>query len=71
VKLVEGISPRYLPSVRDISGDLFISGDLVSALTSVRGGDFKVSGFCYPAHTVDLNYDCSLVRQLYSGLLVG
>jgi len=45
VKSVEGISPRYLPSIRDISGDLFVSGDLVSAFTSVRGGAFKVSGF--------------------------
>jgi hypothetical protein len=45
VKLVEGISPGYSPSVRDISVDLFIFGDLSSAHTSMRGGDFKVSGF--------------------------
>ena len=42
--MVEEIFPRYLLSVRDISGDLFVSGDLVSALTSVRGDAFKVSG---------------------------
>jgi hypothetical protein len=45
VRLVEGISPRYLLSVIDISRDLFIYGDLASALTSMRGGAFKVSGF--------------------------
>jgi hypothetical protein len=39
VRSVEGISPRYLLSVR------YIYGDLSSALTSMRGGDFKVSGF--------------------------
>ena len=43
--MVEEISPRYLLSVIDISGDLFVSEDIVSALTSVRGGAFKVSGF--------------------------
>jgi hypothetical protein len=45
MKLVEGINPRYLPSVRDISVDLFIFGDLASAHTSLRGGTFKVLGF--------------------------
>ena len=45
MKLVEGISPRYLLSVRDISGDLFIFGDLASAFTSVRDDAFKVSSF--------------------------
>jgi hypothetical protein len=45
VRLVEGISPRYILSVRYISGDLFIYGDLASILTSVRGGAFKVLGF--------------------------
>jgi hypothetical protein len=43
--LVEGISPRYLLSVRYISGDLFVYVDLASALTSMRGGAFKVLGF--------------------------
>ena len=45
MKLVEGITPGYSPSVRDISVDLFIFGDLASTHTSVRGGAFKVSGF--------------------------
>jgi hypothetical protein len=45
MKSVEGISPRYLPSVIDISRDLFVSGDLASAIISVRGGAFKVLGF--------------------------
>jgi hypothetical protein len=45
VNSVEGISPLYLLSVIDISGDLFISGDLASAFTSVRGGSFKILGF--------------------------
>jgi hypothetical protein len=42
---VEGISPRYLLSIEYIYVDLFIYGDLSSALTSVRGGAFKVSSF--------------------------
>ena len=45
MKSVEGISPRYLPSVKDISRDLFIYGDLASTFNSVRGGAFQVSGF--------------------------
>ena len=45
MRSVEGISPQYLLSVRDISRDLFVSGDLASALTSVRGSAFKLSGF--------------------------
>jgi hypothetical protein len=45
VKLVEGITPRYSPNIRDIYVDLFIFGDLASAHTSSRGGTFKVSGF--------------------------
>jgi hypothetical protein len=38
VRLVEGISPRYLLSVRDISRDLFVYGNHASALTFMRGG---------------------------------
>jgi hypothetical protein len=45
MKLVEGITPGYPPSVRDISVDLFVFGDLGSTHTSMRGGDFKVLGF--------------------------
>jgi hypothetical protein len=45
MRLVEGISPRYLLSVRDICGDLFVSRDLSSDFTSVRGDTFKVLGF--------------------------
>jgi hypothetical protein len=51
VKLVEGISPQYLPSIKDIYGDLFvsrdlfISKDLASAFTSMKGDAFKVSSF--------------------------
>jgi hypothetical protein len=45
MKLFEGITPRYLPSVKDISVDLFVFGDLASTHTYVRGGAFKVSGF--------------------------
>jgi hypothetical protein len=45
MKLVEGITPGYSPSIRDISMDLFVFGDLASAHTSMRGGAFKVSGF--------------------------
>jgi hypothetical protein len=45
VKLVEGISPQYLLSIRDISGDLFMYGGLASTFTSVRGDAFKISGF--------------------------
>jgi hypothetical protein len=45
VKLVEGITPGYSPSVRDIFVDLFIFEDLDSTHTSVRGGAFKVLGF--------------------------
>jgi hypothetical protein len=45
VKLVEGITLGYSPSVIDISVDLFVFGDLASSHTSVRGSDFKVSGF--------------------------
>jgi hypothetical protein len=45
VKLVEGITPRYSRSVRDISVDLFVFGDLASAHTSMRGDTFKVLGF--------------------------
>jgi hypothetical protein len=45
MKLVEGITPGYSLSVRDISVDLFVFGDLASAHTSLRGGTFKVSGF--------------------------
>jgi hypothetical protein len=45
VKFVEGITPGNSPSVRDISVDLFIFGDLASIHTSMRGGTFKVSGF--------------------------
>ena len=43
MKLVEGITPGYSPSVKDIFVDLFVFGDLASAHTSVRGGTFKVS----------------------------
>ena len=45
MKLVEGINLGSSHSVRDISVDLFVFGDLASAHTSVRGGAFKVSGF--------------------------
>jgi hypothetical protein len=45
VRLVERISPQYLLSVRYISRDLFVYGDLASTFTSVRGGAFEVSGF--------------------------
>jgi hypothetical protein len=43
VRSVEGISPRYLLSIKDISGDLFVDGDLASA--SEIGGAFKVTKF--------------------------
>jgi hypothetical protein len=45
VNLVEGISPGYSPSIRNVSVDLFIFGDLASAHTSMRGDAFKVSSF--------------------------
>jgi hypothetical protein len=45
MKLVEGITPGYSPSVRYISVDLFIFGDLASIYTSMRGGAFQVLGF--------------------------
>jgi hypothetical protein len=45
MRLVEGISPQFLLSIRYISGDLFVYGDLTSAFTSMRGGAFEVSGF--------------------------
>jgi hypothetical protein len=45
VKLVEGITPGYFPSVRDIFVDLFIFGDIASTHTSVRGDAFKVLAF--------------------------
>jgi hypothetical protein len=45
VKLVEGISPQYLLSIRDISGDLFVYVDLASTFTSMRGSAFEISGF--------------------------
>ena len=45
MKLVEGITPRYPHSIKNISVDLLVFGDLASAHTSVRGGDFKVYGF--------------------------
>jgi hypothetical protein len=45
VKLIKGITPGYSPSVKDIFVDLFVSGDISSTHTSVRGGDFKVLGF--------------------------
>jgi hypothetical protein len=45
VKLVEGISPQYLLSVRDIFGDLFVYGGLASTFTFVRGDAFDISGF--------------------------
>jgi hypothetical protein len=45
VKLVEGITRGYSPSVGDISVDLFVFGDLASIHTSVRGGTSKDSGF--------------------------
>jgi hypothetical protein len=35
----------YSLSVSDISMDLFVFGDLASIHTSVRGCNFKVSGF--------------------------
>jgi hypothetical protein len=45
VKLVEGITPGYSPSVRYTYVDLFVFGDLASIHTSMRGGAFKVSVF--------------------------
>jgi hypothetical protein len=45
MKLVEGITPGYSPSIRDIFVDLFVFGDLASTHISMRGGAFKVSGF--------------------------
>jgi hypothetical protein len=45
MKLVEGLSLEYSPSVRDISMDLFVFGDLASTHTSMRGGAFKILGF--------------------------
>ena len=45
MKLVEGISPHYLLSVRDISGEIFVYGVLASTFTFVRGGAFKILGF--------------------------
>jgi hypothetical protein len=45
MKLVEGITPGYSPSIRDISMNLFVFGDLAGAHTSMRGSAFKVSGF--------------------------
>jgi hypothetical protein len=45
MNFVEGITPGYSHSVRDIYVDLFIFRDLASIHTFVRGGTFKVLGF--------------------------
>jgi hypothetical protein len=45
VKLVEEISLQYLLCVKDISGDLFVYGDIASTFTFMRGGAFEISGF--------------------------
>jgi hypothetical protein len=45
MKLVEGISPEYFPSIKDIFADLFIFEDLASAHTYLRGGAFNILGF--------------------------
>jgi hypothetical protein len=43
--LVEGITHGYSPSIKDISVDLFIFGDLANAHNYLRGGAFKVLSF--------------------------
>jgi hypothetical protein len=45
MKLVEGITPGYSPSARDISVDIFVFGDLSSTHTSMRGGDLNILVF--------------------------
>jgi hypothetical protein len=59
MKLVEGITPGYSPSVRDISMDLFVFVDLASAHTSVRCDAFKVSVFA------TLPIQCSIITTTH------
>ena len=67
MKLVEGITPGYSPSIRDISVDLLVFGDLASTHTSVRGGAFKVLIFStLPYCDTDLRLlACASVTQWF------